>query len=103
MRDATIIEQFEALKRQMNAIAYHMQLGFSGNALFEETIKSLFLKKGTFTEDEFKEALGDKIREVNERDAAQAKEEAEKAAAEAKALVTPTPAEVAKVEETKAQ
>lgn len=103
MRDVTLFTKFDELTRQLNAIAYHMQLGFSGEALFDETLKSLLFKKGIITEAEFKEALGDKIREVNERDAAQAKAEAEKAEADAKALVTPTPAEVAKVEETKAQ
>lgn len=103
MRDAYLIARFEEITRQMNAIAYHMQLGFSGEALFDETLKSLLFKKGIITETEFKEALSDKIREVNERDNEKAKEEAAKAEEEAKKLVTPTPAEVAKVEETKAE
>ena len=54
------------------------------------------MSKGIFTETEFKEALSNKIREINEKEAAQAKEEAEK-------LATPTPAEVNQVEQTKAQ
>jgi hypothetical protein len=96
MRDATIIAQLDEYKRAINAIAYHMQLGFSGEALFDETLKSLLFKKGIITETEFKEALSEKIREVNAKDAETAKAEAEK-------LATPTPAEVAKVEETKAE
>lgn len=96
MRDSTVYAQFEEIRRATNAIAYHMQLGFSGEALFDETLKALLIKKGVFTEDEFKETLGEKIKEVNARD--------EKAAAEQKQeLVTPTPAEVAKVEDSKTE
>jgi len=98
MRDATIIVQFEELRRAINAIAYHMQLSSSGNALFEETLKSLLMKKGIITETEFKEALSDKIREVNTKDAEATKVEEQKPA---ETLVVPTPEEVVKVEETK--
>ena len=98
MRDSQIIGQFQELQRQQNAIAYHMQLGFSGEALFDETLKALLIKKGLITEEEFKEALGEKIKEVNAKEA----EAAAKAAEEEKTkLVAPSPAEVAKVEETK--
>ena len=94
MRDATIIAQFEEIRRATNAIAYHLQLGFSGEALFDETLKALLIKKGIITEDEFKEALGEKIKEVNVKDAEAAKDQVQE-------LVTPTSAEVAKVEDSK--
>lgn len=100
MRDASIINQFSELQRQQNAIAYHMQLGFSGEALFDETMKKLLIKKGLITEDEFKAELGETIKEINAREAEAAAKAAE---AEKKTLVTPSPAEVAKVEETKAE
>jgi flagellar hook-basal body complex protein FliE len=94
MRDATIINEFGELRRSHNALAYHMQLGFSGEALFDETMKALLIKKGIITEEEFKEALGEKIREVN------AKEE-EAAKAQEKELIKPTQDEVSKIEDTK--
>lgn len=96
MRDVTLFTKFDELTRQQNAIAYHMQLGFSGEALFDETIKALLIKKGLFTEEEFKETLGEKIREINAKDAERAKAEAEK-------IIVPTPAEVAQVEGTKVE
>ncbi len=98
MRDVTILSQFEEIRRATNAIAYHMQLGFSGEALFDETLKALLIKKGIITEEEFKETLGEKIKEVNAKDA-----EAAAAKSETSELVTPTPAEVAKVEDSKTE
>lgn len=95
MREGIIIAEFERLNKLLNALAHHFQLNASGSALYDEALKNLLLKKGIITETELKEQLGEEIRKANE------KPEPEAAPEEQQNLVTPTPAEVAKVEETK--
>lgn len=100
MREGVIIQELQSLNQRVNALAQYMQLSSSGEALFDEAVKNLLIKKGIFSEVELKEQIGEEIRKANE---ARAPEPAPAAAPAADGLVTPTPQEVAKVEETKAE
>lgn len=94
MRESIIIQKFQALEKFITSVAYHMQLGFSGSALHEETLKNLLIKKGIISEVEFKEQLGEEIKKVNDAEAKRQQEEEDKKKTE---LVKPTPDETAKI------
>ena len=98
MREGIIIGEFQRLQKLFDSLVYNMRLGFSGNALHEEALKTLLMKKGIITETEFKEALGEKIKEINAQqvEAVKKAEEVEKTE-----LVKPTPAETAKIDASK--
>jgi len=105
MRDVTIIGQFnkigeaiKSLNEMIISTMQHVQLGFSGNALHEEAIKSLLMKKGIITDTEFKEALGEEIRKVNEAQAEAQKKAKEEQKIE---LIKPSAEETKVVEESK--
>lgn len=97
MREAVIIQELQRLNNMVNQLAHHFQLNASGSALYDEALKNLLMKKGMITEIELKEQIGEEIKKVNETPAPEAKAEAPAT----ENLVAPTPAEVAKVEETK--
>lgn len=97
MREEIIINEFKRLNQMFKQLAQHFQLNASGSALYDEALKNLLMKKGLITEIELKEQIGEEIKKVNETPAPAAKEEAPAT----ENLVAPTPAEVAKVEETK--
>jgi hypothetical protein len=96
MRDQVIIQEFQRINQLLNALAQHVQLSLSGQALFDEAVKNLLMKKGIFTETELKEQIGEEIRKANEAPAPEPVAEAP-----AEGLIAPSAAEVAKVEETK--
>lgn len=113
MREGIIIGEFKRLGKMVQTLndmiigtMQHVRLGFSGNALHEEALKSLLMKKGLITDTEFKEALGDEIRKANEAQAeVQKKEkEAKNATKEKKTeLVKPTVEETSKIDDSKKQ
>lgn len=107
MREGVIIAEFqrlgkavESMYKMITSIMQHMQLGFSGNALHEEALKSILMKKGIITETEFKQALGEEIRKANEATAEAQKKEKENKDKKTE-LVKPTVEETAKIDESK--
>ncbi len=98
MRDAQIYAMVQELNGKLNQLGQFVQLHLSGNALYDEALKNILLSKGIFTEVELKEQIGVEIAKANAAPDPKPVETPEPAA---DALVTPTPAEVAKVEETK--
>ncbi len=100
MRENIIIGKFAELDRTIQTLAYHMQLGFSGNVLHEDALKSLLMKKGIITETEFKEELGEQIKKANNAQAEKAKTAQED---DSKTLITPTNEETTKIDASKAE
>jgi len=94
MQEATIIGTFNRLLRTQEQIKYHMQLGFSGNALELETIKAILMEKGLTTETEFRDELGKQIKKVNDMESKKIEEEKKK-------LAKPTPEQAAVIEGSK--
>ena len=98
MRESVIIGKFNQLDAAINQLMHYMQLGFSGNALHEETLKSLLMEKGIFTETEYKDALSAKIQEINNTQ----KEEVEKAKETSKTeLIKPSADDTKTIEDSK--
>lgn len=97
MRDAQVYAMAQDLDNRLRQLTNFIQLHLSGSALFDEAMKNLLMKKGIFTEIELKEQIGEEIKKANEAPAPEPVAEAPAA----EGLVTPSPAEVAKVEETK--
>jgi len=108
MREGVIIGEFQRLGKAVQSlyqmlanISQHVQLGFSGNALHEEALKSLLMKKGLITDSEFKEALGEEIRKANEAQADAQNKEKEEKKDEKPELIKPTAEETAKIGDSK--
>lgn len=96
MRDAQVYAMVEQLDKQIRALGQFVQVHLSGNALYDEALKNVLMSKGLFTETELREQIGKEIQKANE-----APEKPEEVAPATEGLVTPSAAEVAKVEETK--
>jgi predicted GTPase len=101
MRDETVYGIAQQLKGEINQIVQFIQnlqqairLDSTGKEIRLLSLQQLLIKKGLITEAEMTEQSGEVIKQMQK--------EAEEQAAKAK-IVTPTPEQVAKVEETKVE
>lgn len=92
MRDAEIYARFNQVNQALEAIFMHMKMGLTNEAIQLEAIKRVLKEKANMTDDDFVKALGAVVQEANAKQA----EEADKAKAE---LIQPTPADIAKIEQ----
>jgi polyhydroxyalkanoate synthesis regulator phasin len=96
VRDQTLIQQFSIIAQQLQLLENSMRIGISGEAIRNEALTSLFIKKGLITQEEITSSIGDVIKKYQE----QKKEEVEKKTTE---IIVPTAKEVAEVQKSAGQ